>query len=214
MTGGMDNEAGLISGMVLIATDTLKKIPNLPSAATSVISAVDWLKDGADIIVDSVRKVLHLMEDGVFNCPAAGAAAARVAAGVPTWRYRMMAAYENSNLHGVGAFHSSDVPIVLGTTERRKGPKNTAEEDKMVKNTMTAWAAFAKDPAHGLDKLGWPKYDPKGKFTVLSLNHRNSAADSTTGKTLIRLGYQNKAEPNIASSTEHDGNCKYLKWAP
>jgi carboxylesterase type B len=167
MTGAMDNEAGIISGLVLFGTDALKKLPNLPDAAASVISAVDWLKDGKDMIVDGVRSVLHFVEDGVFNCPAAGAAAARVAAGVPTWRYRMMATYDNSNLHGVGAFHSSDVPIVLGTTERRKGSKNTDEENKMIKNTMTAWAAFAKDPAHGLEKLGWPKYDPKGSLMPL-----------------------------------------------
>jgi hypothetical protein len=26
-----------------------------------------------------------------------------------------------------------------------------------------AWAGFAKDPEHGLEKLGWPLYDPTSK---------------------------------------------------
>ena len=41
----------------------------------------------------------------------------------------------------------------------------TSENQLRVQNTMMkAWAAFADDPAHGLEeRLKWPKYDPNGE---------------------------------------------------
>jgi hypothetical protein len=29
---------------------------------------------------------------------------------------------------------------------------------------MHAWATFADNPESGLEKLGWPKYDPNGEL--------------------------------------------------
>lgn len=30
---------------------------------------------------------------------------------------------------------------------------------------MTGWATFAKDPVHGLEKLGWPVYDESSEYS-------------------------------------------------
>jgi carboxylesterase type B len=76
-----------------------------------------------------------------------------------------------------GAFHVSDVPIVLATAERKVGKKNSEEQNLLIHNVQTAWAAFARDPEKGLTELGWPKYDPK-KSTLIRLRYQNKGATS------------------------------------
>ncbi|KIW00240.1 uncharacterized protein PV09_08132 [Verruconis gallopava] len=130
---------------------------------------------------------------GVFNCPAATAAKARHDAGVPVWRAYFMGQWNNTNLGGLGAYHVSDVPLVMGATERKEGATpDEPEETLMIKNVMNAWAAFAKDPENGLTNLGWPRYDPEGN-------------------TLIRLGLDNKGTPSIGQSTMYDYYCKAMR---
>jgi hypothetical protein len=94
-----------------------------------------------------------------------------------------------------GAYHSSDVPIVFGTTELKPGAsKNTPEQDKYIKNVMTAWATFAKDPEKGLVKLGWPIAD-------------------ATPDSLVRLGYNNKSEISFGPNLGTDTACTGLRYA-
>lgn len=150
LIGNNHNEAGIVSGFALMAVDAAKGQKNLPKVAEQAISLVNWLKDGTGFMVDTVRKILHFVEDGVFNCPAASAAAARARAGVPVWRYRYMGTFENTLIAGQGAYHLAEVPIVMGTSGRKsKDQPNTPDQDETIKNVMTAWAAFAKDPDHG-----------------------------------------------------------------
>jgi carboxylesterase type B len=106
------------------------------------------------------------MADSSSGCGSAKSAEVRVKAGVPAWRYRYMGVWPNTNLGpGTGAYHSSDVPLVFGTTELRgDNIKDSPEEAKVVKDTMTAWATFAKDPVKGLIGLGWPTYDSASKY--------------------------------------------------
>jgi hypothetical protein len=61
---------------------------------------------------------------------------------VPAWRYIQTNA-------GTGA----DLSAVLGN-----GMTGAS------KTFQSAWATFVKDPANGLTKLGWPKYDATGKI--------------------------------------------------
>jgi carboxylesterase type B len=166
--GNNNNEAGVVSGFALTAVEIIKKnLQPIPDIVKIVIDSIEWLRDGTGIVVDSVRGILHFMEDGVFNCPAGTAAAARAKFNVPVWRYRYMGTFENTLISGQGAYHLSEIPIVLGTVERKKtAARNSPEQEQTIKNTMSAWAAFAKDPEHGLDKVGWPKYNPNCKFRL------------------------------------------------
>jgi len=45
---------------------------------------------------------------------------------------------------------------------------------KLSTELRRAWTAFAKDPAHGLEKLGWPQYD-KSKPSVIIIGGKDSA---------------------------------------
>jgi cholinesterase len=127
-----------------------------------------------------------------FACPPARAAEARVNAGLPTWRYRYMAAYPNTGvMPGPGkplASHGAELTIVWGTMDNLNRSKSTPEELALSKNIRTAWSTFAKNPKEGLTKLGWPIYDP-------------------SRPTLVVLGANNKPEITFANPNVYDGAC-------
>jgi cholinesterase len=41
---------------------------------------------------------------------------------------------------------------------KKNGP-DTENEKKLSATLGKAWTEFAKDPAHGLERMGWPQYD-------------------------------------------------------
>lgn len=135
-------------------------------------------------------EVLQIATEIAFGCGAGKAASDRVANGVPAWRYRYMAVWDNTALtNNTGAYHSSEIPIALGTNALRpSSTADTEEEAALSKAMVHAWAEFAKDSSGGLTKLGWPQYSPNGT-------------------TLIRLGYQNQSALNFGPSTEYDSPC-------
>ncbi|KAL9010263.1 MAG: hypothetical protein Q9173_004782 [Seirophora scorigena] len=136
--------------------------------------------------------------DGSFTCPIAFAAQTRASLDIPTWRYRYFGDWDNLRLYGPsegngneqgsGAYHGADVEMVTGASEDVSGLPKSQEERKMEMVFMEAWAAFAKDPTEGLEKLGWPSYDPDTK-------------------NLIRLGYDNKGKATFVKPSEYDYVC-------
>jgi hypothetical protein len=80
----------------------------------------------------------------VMVCGSAETAKARALNGVPVWRY----------LHA-NAGTGSDMQLVFGD--------GVTGQSKIF---QSAWGAFIKDPANGLTKFGWPKYDPSGERTT------------------------------------------------
>jgi carboxylesterase type B len=110
------------------------------------------------------------MTMGVFNCPSATAAKARVDAGVPAWRYLYAGEWPNQTLGpccpGVkGAWHGAEIALIFGSTELKKKGADTPAEKVLARKIRDAWAGFAKDPQNGLKKLGWPVYNPNGMFS-------------------------------------------------
>ncbi|KAL9057286.1 MAG: hypothetical protein Q9206_002400 [Seirophora lacunosa] len=136
--------------------------------------------------------------DGSFTCPIAFAAQTRASFDVSTWRYRYFGDWDNLRLYGPsegngneqgsGTYHGADVEMVIGGSEDVSGLPKSREERKMEMVFMEAWAAFAKDPREGLEKLGWPKYDPDTK-------------------SLVRLGYNNKGKATFVKPSEYDYVC-------
>lgn len=73
--------------------------------------------------------------------------------------------------------------MVFGTSDLL-GP-NTPTEAETSKYMQSAWAAFARDPEHGLN---WPMYDPEAA-------------------TLVKLGFENNTQAILGRGNEFDGLC-------
>ena len=98
-----------------------------------------------------------------FTCPTSFEAASRAKYSVPMWRYRYFGDFSNLRLYpGSGAYHGSEINMILGTAFDVTRENNTRAEVKTSRYMMHAWATFANDPLKGLSKLGWPQYDPNG----------------------------------------------------
>ncbi|RDL39412.1 uncharacterized protein BP5553_03752 [Venustampulla echinocandica] len=125
-----------------------------------------------------------------FTCPTGLRANASVSSGNPTWRYRYFGVFPNTAISSeAGAYHSAELPILFDTAPTI--PANTPEEVSIGQYMRGAWAAFAKDPAEGLTKYGWPSYN-------------------ASGDTLIRLAYDNVTGTNAVNPSLYDANCKYV----
>ena len=81
--------------------------------------------------------------------------------GVPAWVYRYMADWDNIRLYnGSGAWHTSELYMVFGTSEDATGIPPTEDEKTISRLFQKAWVAFANYPEQGLtNQLGWPKFD-------------------------------------------------------
>jgi carboxylesterase type B len=103
-----------------------------------------------------------------FWCPAYVQAWNRVKHDVSAWRFMYAADWDNLRLYpGSGAYHGSDVNLVIGNSEAVSGLPPSADQVKLTKVVMEAWAAFAEDPVDGLTKkMGWPKYYLPGTSSV------------------------------------------------
>jgi carboxylesterase type B len=103
---------------------------------------------------------------------------------VPIWRARYFGEWPNLNpFPWLRAYHSSDIPMVFGTSDLLE--VNTPTEAETSKYMQSAWAAFARDPEHG---LSWPTYDPETD-------------------TLVKLGFENNTQVVLGRGNEFDGLC-------
>ncbi|KAI9927242.1 hypothetical protein ASPWEDRAFT_144037 [Aspergillus wentii DTO 134E9] len=92
-----------------------------------------------------------------FQCPVPYSTAHRDALGLTTYRYQYRGNFTNSSpKSGLGAFHSSELPLIFGTSGQFYGP-DTAFEKSVSEKMQDLWVAFAKDPQNGLQEMGWPK---------------------------------------------------------
>jgi carboxylesterase type B len=126
-----------------------------------------------------------------FVCPSATRANASISARLPTWRYRYFGSFPNLQIQSnpdSGAYHSSELSLLFSTIPPAGIPgipPPTEDEYQWGKYIRGAWSTFAKDPERGLNRIGWPIWDPEKR-------------------TLIRLAYGNCTGPNEASSRSYD----------
>ncbi|KAK0519558.1 hypothetical protein OC842_007414 [Tilletia horrida] len=116
-----------------------------------------------------------------WRCAAATEAADRVRAGVPTWRYLYSGRFD-AFLQGrpwIGTYHFSEIPQLLGTTPphwlsdaSKPAPASRAQRANSAL-FQKLWTAFAHDPQHGLERAGWPRYEPHER-TMLHIAKENS----------------------------------------
>jgi len=65
-----------------------------------------------------------------------------------------------------GAYHASELPLVMGTAGLGHSP-STEYEKEVSRKMQDLWVAFAKDPVGGLRREGWGAYED-GKAVVLA----------------------------------------------
>ena len=104
---------------------------------------------------------------GTFLCPAVKTTQNRFAVGVPTYRYLYGGNFSNiSPQWWEGAYHSSELPLIFGTSGIARGA-STPFEIQVSMQMQDYWLAFAEDPFDGLPKLGWNAYTPEGDAVLL-----------------------------------------------
>ena len=95
---------------------------------------------------------------GLFMCPTIQTSHDRHAANATTFRYLYAGNFSNvSPRWWLGAYHSSDLPMVFGTYGIARG-NGTAFQKAVSEKMQDYWLAFAEDPVGGLPGLGWEKY--------------------------------------------------------
>lgn len=99
-----------------------------------------------------------------FTCATLAETSARHHAHVPVWQYRYFGDWPNLCLYrDSGAYHGSDLHMIMGGAADVTGVPNTPEQDRTMSYMMRAWASFARDPQMGLTThLHWPQYFPHG----------------------------------------------------
>jgi len=104
------------------------------------------------------------------------------------WVYHM----RNLRSASSGAYHGSDLEMVLGVSQDVSGLPESGPEMQLQAYMMRAWAAFADDPVNGLTKeIGWPTYN-SGEAT------------------LVRLGFNNSPCADFALPSTYDSPCSSL----
>ncbi|PYI01229.1 carboxylesterase [Aspergillus sclerotiicarbonarius CBS 121057] len=127
--------------------------------------------------------------DNTFTCPTDYQTAQRVRFGVPAWRFRYFADWNNTRLYPTsGAYHGVDLNMIYGNSELFTDVPASAGQVELTSRMQAAWAAFVIDPTAGLSKVGWPVFD---------LNNN----------TLIRLGYENQPDVEFVSPSLYNQAC-------
>lgn len=111
---------------------------------------------------------------------------------VPVFRFQYAAEFPNLNVYDwLGAYHNAETPLVFGTYGLLDHIANTTKLQVEVSHSIQdRILAFAKDPFHGPQKLGW----------------KPSISDPSDGRYLRFGGSSGKAWVNV-DSVEIDGAC-------
>jgi carboxylesterase type B len=127
---------------------------------------------------NAFEQLAQIYTEFTFQCPAARLANASLAAGIPTWRYYYNSTFANLQLvPDLGAFHSSEIPLVFGTYPVVNA---TTEEMRLSEYMQTAWATFAKNP------MGGPSWQEVPEVGVLGSVGDGLRYDVAAGKLDVR----------------------------
>jgi len=113
-----------------------------------------------------------------------GKSSHRLHVGIPLlWRLGKYAPLPTS-----GAYHGTELQMLFGTSEDFSGLAPSAEQVRLMKVMRVAWVAFATSPLNGLSRFRWPEFE-LGK------------------ETLVRLGFENRPEPEFVRPEVYSGHC-------
>jgi acetylcholinesterase len=102
----------------------------------------------------------------LFLCPADYTTKLRYQAEAKTYRYLYAGNFSNvSPKFWEGAYHSSELPLIFGTSGIVRGA-STDFELALSERMQDLWVAFASDVQGGLEREGWEEYKPGGDAVV------------------------------------------------
>jgi acetylcholinesterase len=109
----------------------------------------DPLQEGANVTLADEIFTTH------FVCTESVSSLFRSQQGIKTYRYQYRGNFSNvSPFPWLGAYHSSELPMIFGTSGDFRGP-STSFELATSRAMQDRWLAFAEDPEGGLERLGW-----------------------------------------------------------
>ncbi|KAK6819249.1 hypothetical protein RU639_008242 [Aspergillus parasiticus] len=170
----------------------LARLPTLIGGADREASA------NMNLSSTSINETLvYTGTQSTFNCPIVETVGNRLEQEIPTWRYLYHGNWSSlSPTPWLGAYHSSDVPIVFGTYNKTTiQPSSSPAEVAASKYIQGAWVAFAKDPWNGLSNYGWPQF-------------------TSQNRSLVNLALDNRATATIGSAEKWDSHCRGGKYSP
>ncbi|KAH7169868.1 carboxylesterase [Dactylonectria macrodidyma] len=179
---------------------TARELISALSSEDTGIGAVPAFRPGVDDIIIFADYSSQYSASGGYlignNQNEAGLLTRSTGDGNPSWRYRYFGDFPNLTVSAdlpSGAYHGAELQPLFDTVPHSPIP-STSEEVAIGDYLRSAWAAFSKDPAHGLLSYedGWPKYEP-------------------TEETLVRLAFGNKTGTNLALGNAYDGPCHFLE---
>ncbi|CAD0018267.1 unnamed protein product [Aureobasidium pullulans] len=104
-------------------------------------------------------------------CPAKNITDVRSSFGIPIYRYQYAGRWPNLNpLTWLGAWHSSDIPMIFGTHELLQVGNSTELQIKTSHAMQDHIVAFAKDPINGPASFGWNRAATGGQVAQFGAN--------------------------------------------
>ncbi|KAI1766594.1 carboxylesterase [Hypoxylon sp. FL1150] len=129
-------------------------------------------QEGSSFVPFSVNSTITAAQiatltDEVVQCPVAKTCKFREDSGRLTYRYFYAGNFTNiSPIPWVGAYHFSELPLVMGTHNDFRSP-STPFETSLSHLMQDMWLAFANDPQEGLKRYNWAPYSSNGSALVL-----------------------------------------------
>jgi carboxylesterase type B len=162
-------------------------ISNTANEMSSMIPLPSNLTEGPD------QGLVLAYDVAMWICPTYNSTIERSRLGIPVFRYQHAGTYPNLNpFKWLGAYHGSDVPMNFGTYGFLTNLANTSKFEAEVSRKMQDHIlAFAKDPYHGPQKIGWKPIVASNRF----------------GGEVIRFG-ANGSVIQYVNGIEVDGTCQ------
>lgn len=114
-----------------------------------------------------------------FFCPATQTTRLRQQTGRTTFRYLYAGNFTNiSPRPWLGAYHSAELPLLMGTHGNFRGASSELEEETS-RAFQDAYVAFASDPTGGLSGQGWEVYAALGSSDVREFGAGVAAKDAS-----------------------------------
>ncbi|KAF2717201.1 acetylcholinesterase [Polychaeton citri CBS 116435] len=154
------------------------KIPAIIGTnAQDGVAFAPYKPDGPDPEVTLQQLLSH------FFCASTETIFIRQQTNLITFRYLYSGNFSNiAPKSWMGAYHSSELPLIMGTHPNYRGPSTQLEYD--TSHAMQdAWVAFAKNPEYGLANVGWQKYTQLGEAQVRDFGGGVAAEDTSLAVT-------------------------------